>query len=181
MMISVKEAEAALAEVKQATARSAELRGYQSFAPHLMYWGLLWGIGYAVSYFAAGIAGIVWLVISLFGWTGDLVIVKIDHRRAVTDYRFFLVLLTFAAFAVGSILVMAPRGPNQVGAFIPMLIGASYVIVGVFGLPRLAWTGAGMFSLTLFGFFALPHVFLLWMAVVGGGGCVLGGLWLRRA
>ena len=33
--------------------------------------------------------------------------------------------------------------------------------------------------LTLIGFFYLPVYFGLWMAVVGGGGLILGGLWLR--
>jgi hypothetical protein len=35
--------------------------------------------------------------------------------------------------------------------------------------------------LTIVGFFVLPAIFMLWMAVVGGGALVLGGLWLRRA
>ena len=35
--------------------------------------------------------------------------------------------------------------------------------------------------LTLVGFFWLPQLFLLWMAVVGGGALIFAGLWLRTA
>jgi len=54
-------------------------------------------------------------------------------------------------------------------------------MIGLFGAPRLLVTGIGVYVLTLAGYFLLPQIFQLWMAAVGGGGLIIGGLWLRTA
>ena len=56
-----------------------------------------------------------------------------------------------------------------------------YVIAGLwFGYAFVA-IGIAITVLTLIGyFFVTGFTFLLWMAVVNGGGLILGGLWMRR-
>ena len=39
--------------------------------------------------------------------------------------------------------------------------------------------GVALTALTVLGFFWVPQYFALWMAVVGGVGLILGGVWLR--
>jgi hypothetical protein len=87
----------------------------------------------------------------------------------------------FGVFAVSVIAVMQPHDPRQTGAFFPLLIAAGYGVFGSFGAPRVLALGAALAALTLAGFFTLRDIFSLYMAVVGGGGLILGGLWLRRA
>jgi hypothetical protein len=41
--------------------------------------------------------------------------------------------------------------------------------------------GLSIGALTLIGYFFSGDVFDLWMAVVNGGGLILGGLWMRRS
>jgi hypothetical protein len=42
--------------------------------------------------------------------------------------------------------------------------------------------GVGLTMLTLIGYFYIGGpAFLLWMALVNGGGLILGGLWMRRS
>jgi hypothetical protein len=41
--------------------------------------------------------------------------------------------------------------------------------------------GLGISALTLIGYYWSGPYFELWMAVVDGGGLVLGGLWMRRS
>ena len=41
--------------------------------------------------------------------------------------------------------------------------------------------GLGIIALTLIGYFFIGDWFDLWMAVVNGGGLILGGLWMRRS
>ena len=41
--------------------------------------------------------------------------------------------------------------------------------------------GLGITALTLIGYFFAGDWFNLWMAVVDGGGLILGGLWMRRS
>jgi hypothetical protein len=145
-----------------------------------MLWGVLWGVGYTISYFAPASANWVWLAIVAGGWCADYLIARHDRQEA-RDKRFIGVLMTLALFAVSSIIIMAPHSPNQVAAFIPLLVAGCYVAMGLFGLPRLFVTGVVVFVLTMIGFFAFPQIFALWMAAVGGGSMFLGGVWLRRA
>jgi hypothetical protein len=56
-----------------------------------------------------------------------------------------------------------------------------YTIVGLwFGYAFVA-IGIGIAALTLIGYFLTGDWFHLWMAVVDGGGLILGGLWMRRS
>jgi hypothetical protein len=41
--------------------------------------------------------------------------------------------------------------------------------------------GMSVIALTLLGYFLAGPWFTLWMAVVNGGGLLLGGLWMRRS
>ena len=38
-----------------------------------------------------------------------------------------------------------------------------------------------LIGLTTLGYFMLPEYFRYWMAAVGGGGLIVGGLWMRNA
>jgi hypothetical protein len=83
-------------------------------------------------------------------------------------------------FVAGTFAVMAPHDPRQPAAFFPLVVAAGYGILGAMGATRLLIIGAAIAALTLGAFFTLGDLFFPWMAVVGGGGLVLGGLWLRR-
>ncbi len=48
MPISSQEASAALASIDQTERRAAVLKGYESGAPHLFLWGLIWIVGYGL-------------------------------------------------------------------------------------------------------------------------------------
>jgi hypothetical protein len=51
---------------------------------------------------------------------------------------------------------------------------------GLLGLPRYLAIGAIMFLVTMIGFvYAKPYL-PFWIAAAGGGGLILGGLWMRR-
>jgi hypothetical protein len=180
MELSRPEAAAALRDIDSTTRRSATLRGYQSAAPHLLMWGGLWLLGYGGSFLLPGWASTVWPVILLGGGLGDFLIAR--HVRQPRQGRLVLaVTAAMLVFIVASLAVLRPPDPRQVAAFIPLVIALGYVILGLAIGWRLIATGIGLAALTLFGFFALPGWFVLWMAFIGGGALVLGGLWLRRA
>jgi hypothetical protein len=57
-----------------------------------------------------------------------------------------------------------------------------YTIVGLWVGPAFVAIGLGITALTAIGYFFVDGAaFLLWMAVVNGGGLILGGLWMRRS
>ena len=41
--------------------------------------------------------------------------------------------------------------------------------------------GLALIGLTALGYFVMPEYFRYWMAAVGGGGLIVGGLWMRNA
>ena len=181
MTVSRADASAALANVEAAEARSATLRGYQSAAPHLIIWGVAWAVGYTVTDIAPRWVNVAWPVIAVSGTIGDILAARADRPASGRGGTMALLFLILFVFVGGTLAVMQPRDPRQVGAFIPLVVASGYAIVGLMGAPRLLVLGSTVATLTLGGFFALPAHFLLWMAAVGGGSLVLGGLWLRKA
>jgi hypothetical protein len=56
-----------------------------------------------------------------------------------------------------------------------------YTIVGLWIGWAFVAIGLGITALTLIGYFLAGNWFELWMAVVNGGGLMLGGFWMRRS
>jgi hypothetical protein len=56
-----------------------------------------------------------------------------------------------------------------------------YVMTGFWFGRVFVVIGMSVIALTLLGYFLAGPWFTLWMAVVNGGGLLLGGLWMRRS
>jgi hypothetical protein len=183
MSVTRADAAAALHDVETASARGVRFRGYQNTAPHLVIWGVAWAVAYGAVDLAPAWNNIVWALAVPLAVLGDIIVVTRDReqRSAATGRGMAALSAVFVVLVGGTIAIMNPGDPRQVGAFIPLVVAAGYAIVGVLGLTRLLVLGAALAGLTLVGFFGLPEHFLLWMSVVGGGGLVLGGIWLRQA
>lgn len=178
MSVTHEDATEALRLIAEAGQRSTMLRGYQSAAPHLILWGGIYAAAYTFGYFRPYQAGLAWAVLIPAATIGDVLIARRDHGRI--NWAVFLGLFaTFLAFISATALVMQPHDPRQMAAFVPLVVAAAYVVLGIGVGRRLVFTGLALGVLTLVGFLALPSIFMLWMAVVGGGALVLGGLWLR--
>lgn len=180
MVLSPANASAALRDAQQVEHASARLRGYQSASPHLIIWGLIWATGYLVSYLKPEWSGLVWLGLVPLGIVGDILAAQADGRKGDTGMEIAVLAAIFFVLIGGTIAIMQPHEPAQIGAFIPLLVAAAYCIMGVMGVTRMYYIGAALAALTLGGFLLLGNLFLPWMAVVGGGGLILGGMWLRR-
>jgi hypothetical protein len=179
MSVTHEDAAEALRLVREAGDRSETLRGYQSASPHLILWGCVYAAAYSFSYFRPHLAQWPWLVLVPIASVGDIIIGKRD--RSGGDWTIFPILFcTFLVFILATAAIMQPHDPNQMGAFVPLVVAACYIALGVGAGKRILYTGVALGVLTLVGFFAFPAIFLLWMAVVGGGAMVLGGLWLRQ-
>jgi hypothetical protein len=178
MSITEENAAEAIRLVEEAAQRSKALRGYQSAAPHLILWGVIYAVAYSGAYFQPDQSGLVWLVLVPSGVIGD---VLISWRDRTCNWALFTgIFLTFLAFVAASISIMHPRDPRQVAAFVPLVVATAYAVLGMRLGRRLVFIGLALGLLTLIGFFALSSIFMLWMAAVGGGALVLGGLWLKR-
>lgn len=189
-MISRAEAAGALREVEATEARAIEARGYSHASPHLILWGIAWIAGYAL----CGVTrperwGLVWLPVDLAGIAGSFLIASrahANHRggasRAWTYFwPSFTVMLSAAAFLGALFFVFRPATPEPYLLLPALLLGLIYVVLGAWQMRRTAWIGAAIFILSFAGFLFLKPILAFWIAAVGGGGLVLGGLWLRKA
>jgi len=182
MPITHVEAQEALRDIARTGRASATAHGYQHASPHLIVWGAIWAFGYGLSYSRWQYSGAVWPVLSLIGvaasfWIGW------QSRSAQSehyDWRFAATALAVFAFIAALFAIMPPRTDAQLGAFFPILVALFYAIVGIWTRgTRILLTGMAVAALTLVSYFLLPQYFALLMAGVGGGGLILGGLWLR--
>ena len=182
MPLTSNEAAQTLRDITQTERRSANAYGYNTASPHLMLWGVIWMIGYGIDY-ARPQWSAVWVPLVVIGSVGSFWIgwrMRLGTARR-SDWRHGATALAVVLFVSALFALIPPRTGLQAAAFFPLLVALFYALIGIWlKAPRMLMLGAAVAALTLFGFFELPALFAIWMAVVGGGGLLLGGVWLRN-
>jgi hypothetical protein len=181
--VSKDEAQSALKDIEKTESRTAAFRHGEFAAPHLIVWGVVWGIGYLVSYFQPAMSWI-WAPLVLAGVAASFLFDRRQSGPAIKGFswRYGLSFVVLFVFIFALFAVMKPRELNQVAAFYPLVIGLYYTFMGIWTKGwRMLPLGLALMALTMIGYFFLPEYFVLWMAGVGGGGLILGGLWMRSA
>lgn len=189
-MISKSEAAAALLEADRVHRRTAMGGAYARASPHLLLGGIVWVVGYV----ATGLTrpeqwALIWVPLAILGTLGSFAIAYAAHRpadgvpaaRAVGAAHILWMTATMMAFLAATFLLFQPREPLPYLAFPALLMALVYVLLGSLGLPRFRWIGTGMFVLMIVGLLVGRDSIAFWVAAAGGGGLILGGLWLRKA
>ena len=195
MNLTPAEAADSLHQIENAGRRSAEVHAYANASPNFMLWGVVWMFGYAGSDLIPAFTGNtrsiswLWFGVTIIGVAGSMLIGRHQHRtqhpgmraagRAI-GFRWGMTMFAAWIFVLASLAVFRPANPVASGAFIPLLMALIYAVYGIWSGLRFLYIGVAVAALTLGGWFYLPHHFLLWMAVVGGGSLVLVGLWLKK-
>ena len=181
MTLTRAEAQDTLRAISHTEHRSSAAYGYQMSAPHLILWGVIWVIGYGFSYWQPERSQI-WLALVAGGVLGSMIIGRRMRPPAAgsRDWRYLATVAALAIFITVLFVILTPRGPRGAGAFFPVLAAFYYSLIGIWTRgSRMTVLGVALVVLTLSGFVFPPQFFTLWMAIVGGGGLILGGLWLR--
>ncbi len=184
MPLSRNEAADALRDIAQTERRSSSAYGYKEMAPFMFLWGAIWFIGYSVSDLRPEQANWLWPALVVLGFVGSFTIGSRQPPKAKGEssegWRHFASWVVVALFISATIILFQPSDGRQVGAFVALLIGAAYAIIGLWMGKRIAIAGIAIIALTIAGFVFLKPHFGLWMAFVGGGTLILTGAWLRR-
>jgi hypothetical protein len=197
MSLSPDQATSLLHDVAAVESRSHRVFAYREASPHLVLWGVLWAVGCGSTAVMPQHVEAIWIAITAIGTAAGFLIgyraafrrdTQADarpdptRRRAAAwlRWRFAAIVLVGFAFVAAAFAVMWPVSPRQVGAFIPLVVAASYAVLALWCGLRFAVVGAVLAVLTLGGFFLLPMQFALWTTAAGGGALVLGGIWLRQ-
>ncbi|MCS3762090.1 hypothetical protein [Bradyrhizobium centrosematis] len=182
-MIDSKQASDALAEIDDTVRRVRQSLIYQVASLAMLMWGLL--------AFAGNIAGWLWPRYGLHFWIGlyaasivGFVLIGKYHRSRnrirVFDGRYLLTFLLIIAFGIFC-CYFGQFTPRQQTAFWPIYVMLFYMMAGVWFGRAFLVIGATIVVLTLIGYYFIAGIsFLLWMAMVNGGGLTIGGLWMRR-
>jgi hypothetical protein len=184
MTIDRHAAAAALSDIDDMSRRVRQSRIYQISSLMLMLWGPLVMVGYVVSWLWPAYGGYSWVAIDLTGIAGTFAIsarAPASTGRRSFDLRVAAAFLLFFGFGLLWSVGILHFTPRQLGAFWPTYIMLVYTIVGLWIGAAFVAIGLGITVLTLIGYFFIGGWFELWMAVVNGGGLLLGGAWMRRS
>lgn len=185
MSLSPAEAQSALKDIEKTENRTAASQHGRSTAPYLIMWGILWAIGYSISAALPQISW-TWLPLIVIGIAGSVGMSFLQSRASSSrdgagfGWRYFGSFGALFIFVAALSAIVPPQSNNQASALVPLVIGVFYCFIGIWSKGwQMLPLGLALIGLTTFGYFVLPQYFLYWMAGVGGGGLILGGLWLR--
>ncbi|MEO8375869.1 MAG: hypothetical protein ABI471_11630 [Sphingomonas bacterium] len=187
-MITENEAAESLRDVERVSRRTHVASAYSIASPYLVLWGLVWIAGYTGSGLTAPEQwGWVWLPCIVVGVVGSTILgrrtARLGGSRASSaknpTARSLLMTLIIMLFMGSVYLVFKPVSPLPYLVFPALIMALTYALIGTFGLPRFTWIGAGIFVAVMLGYLLAPALMPFWIAAAGGGGLVLGGLWMR--
>jgi len=95
-------------------------------------------------------------------------------------WRYPAAMFLFFCFIGAVYTVMRPVSYAAQAAFVPLVVACVYAIMGLWIGWRFGVAGIVLAALTLGGFFYLPHHFLIWQGIAGGGALILAGFWFRK-
>jgi hypothetical protein len=184
MTIDSKQATEALNEIDAIVRRVRQSTIYDVASLMLIMWGALVFTGNIASHLWPREAGYVWIAVNAVGVAGSLAVGAFKSRRISVrrlDLRMVAAFALFFAFGILWSIGLGHFTPRQLGVFWPTYFMMVYTIAGLWVGWAFVAIGLGITALTLIGYFFVGGWFDLWMAVINGGGLVLGGLWMRRS
>jgi hypothetical protein len=189
-MISDEDARRALGEVAQVERRSHLAGAYSQASGHMLIAGLAWAIGFA----AIGLTPLEqWWKISLsvsfaalaasylLSWRNAKRRSAEPAARALTAAQGLWLTLICTVFNVATDMLFHPVVVLPYLAFPAYVMAFVYALAGALVVPRMLWIGVGVFVVTTAGLVLAPQAIAFWIAAGGGGGLILGSLWLRKA
>jgi hypothetical protein len=183
-MIGSKEATEALADINDIVRRVRQSRIYYLNSLIMVLWGVLVLAGNIATWLWPRYGGYIWITVDIAGIVGLFAISVFTYSRMgvrTFDVRMLVTFLLFFAFGYVCSNVLGHFTPRQQGTFWPIYFMLFYTIAGLWVGYAFVAIGVGITVLTLIGYFYIGEAFPLWMALVNGGGLILGGLWMRRS
>lgn len=184
MILDKSQAALALADIEHAERRGFSLSRYHGGAPFLVWGGVVCFTLNLITEYTHWY-GVWWMWGFLVWGVGNVVIALLINRHrlsAAPGHSLRATAIGWIAFGLfaGVIAVAQPLSGSQVETLAALMLFGAYGLVGVFFGPRSAIIGTALAALSVLGFYTMGVHFPLYMAVVGGGGLILAGLWLRR-
>jgi hypothetical protein len=186
MELTPTEAEEALDAIQgmvKKTRRAVSASGAYLF---LIIWGFIWLIGFVCSQYLTGdTVWHVWAVLNILGAILSIIF-GIRMNRGVrsasstlSGKRIGVFWLLLWLFCFAAIAVAWPIDPKQLAVLIILFVMVGWIAMGQLLSLMSTWWGLVFTALALIGYFLLPEFFYLWMAILGGGGMIALGFYIR--
>ncbi len=187
MDISHDEAEEALAAIQamvKKTRRAISRSGAYAF---LILWGVIWMVGFLNSQFLPNqTASYVWMGLDIAGGIISAIIgIRLNRgirssASTTTGKRIAFFWLLLFVYCVMAVAVAWPVDGKQLAMFIIFFVTIGWVSMGLLLSFASAWWGLALLALSMLGYFLLNDIFYLWMAILGGGGMIALGVYVRN-
>jgi hypothetical protein len=185
MNISRNEAEEALAAIQAMEQKTRHAISSSGSTITMIVTGIVWLIGFVCTQFLPDISPYVWIGLSIFGsvlgavWGFRLGSRVRSPAMNATAKRVGLFWLFLVAYCVATIAVVQPTDGKQVTVLIVLFALIGHLSMGLLLSFAAVWWPLPITALVLISYFVLPDLFYLWMGVLGGGGMIALGLYIR--
>ncbi|MBE0695789.1 MAG: hypothetical protein IH586_02595 [Anaerolineaceae bacterium] len=186
MNLSPNEAEEELAAIQKMMRKTRHSIANSGAYIFLIVTGVIWLVGFLSTQFLTGsIIAYIWIGMSLLGTALSVLLgVRMGPRvrgpsSAATAKRagIFWMLLVFYAIAI--IAIARPSDGKQLTMFIILFIMIGQLSMGMLLSFSSVWWVLPITALALVGYFVFPNIFYLWLGVLGGGGMIALGIYIR--
>jgi hypothetical protein len=186
MNISPNEAEEALAAIQRVTQKTRRSIASSGAYIFLILTGIIWLVGFLSTQFLTGeIVGYIWIGMSILGSALSIPLGTRMGRRvrgpstAAYAKRIGIFWLLLVFYGIAAIAIARPTDGKQVTMFIILFIMVGQLAMGLLFSFSSTWWALPITALALVGYFLLPGIFYLWMAILVGGGMIVLGLYIR--
>lgn len=188
MNISPTEAEEALEAIQVVMQKTRHYLANSGAYAFLIVWGIVWLLGFSGSQFLSPqMAGTNWMALDILGGVISVVI-GVRMKKNVRSSNpissgtrigsFWLLLFLFCGAAIW---VSQPVDGRQMSMLIILFVMLGWIAMGLFlSVASIKWALV-LTALALLGYFFLPSFFYMWMAVLGGGGMIALGFYIRSS
>jgi hypothetical protein len=186
MNISPNEAEEALAAIQRMTQKTRHSFASSGAYIFLILTGIIWLVGFLSTQFLSGeIVGYIWTGMSLLGSALSVLLGTRMGKRvrgpstATYAKRIGVFWLLLVFYGIAAIAIARPTDGKQVTMFVILFIMVGQLAMGLLFSFSSTWWALPITALALVGYFLLPDIFYLWMAILVGGGMIILGLYIR--
>jgi len=186
MNVSPTEAEEALVAIQSMMKKTRHAIASSGAYITLIVTGTVWLVGFlATQFLPMAITVYIWIGMSVLGTAlGVLLGIRMGPRlhspsanANAKQAGIFWLLLVF--YGIAAIAIARPTDGKQVTMFIILFTMLGQLAMGPLVSFSSVWWALPITALALVGYFLLPGIFYLWIAVLGGGGMIVLALYIR--
>jgi len=186
MDISPNEADEALAAIQIVMQKTRHSIASGGTYITLIVTGIVWLVGFTCTQFLPGeIVGYIWTGLSILGTAlGVFLGFRMGKRvrspsTAPTVKRVGLFWLLLVFYGIATIAIARPTDGKQATMFVILFLMLGQLAMGLLFSFSSVWWALPITALALVGYLLLPSIFYLWMAILGGGGMIVLGLYIH--